>query len=140
MATDNKVVARWAVQSVPEGLEHIRCAKYPDLLDYHHGVAGKGPHAYTWEDKPHRLVYDLTYELAELRNEITGHERVVGELRTEIEALAKDAGRYRWLQKQTPYRFGKIQAACVIDAVDTLYFKADEFDAQIDAAMENGNV
>lgn len=70
----------------------------------------------------------------------TDHERVVAELRAEIEALAKDAGRYRWLQKQTPYRFGKIQAACVIDAVDTLYFKADEFDAQIDAEMENGNV
>lgn len=64
----------------------------------------------------------------------------MAERREEIEALAKDAGRYRWLQKQTPYRFGKIQAACVIDAVDTLYFKADEFDAQIDAEMENGNV
>lgn len=56
----------------------------------------------------------------------------------EADALRANMARYRWLQKQTPYRFGKIQAACVIDAVDTLYFKADEFDKQIDAAMGEG--
>lgn len=59
----------------------------------------------------------------------------IARLRAEVEAVRVDAERYRWLQKQTPYRFGKIQAACVIDAVDTLYFKADEFDSQVDAAM-----
>lgn len=56
-------------------------------------------------------------------------------LEAEVEGLQRTEARYRWLQKQTPYRFGKIQAACVIDAVDTLYFKADEFDGQVDAAM-----
>lgn len=62
-------------------------------------------------------------------------EREADALRAEVEGLRSTEARYRWLQKQTPYRFGKIQAACVIDAVDTLYFKADEFDSQVDAAM-----
>lgn len=66
------------------------------------------------------------------------HEAEVARLRAEVEGLRRTEARYRWLQKQTPYRFGKIQAACVIDAVDTLYFKADEFDRQLDAAMGEG--
>lgn len=120
MTTDTKAVVRWEVQEVPKGIEHIRCAKYPDLLDYHHGVSGKGPHAYTWEDKPHRLVYDLTAGVAELRDEITDHERVVGELRAEIESLRKDAERYRWI-RESVVRDGN---------------NGVQFDSEIDAAMK----
>ena len=29
------------------------------LEDYRHAMSGCGPLAYTWSDKPHRLVYDL---------------------------------------------------------------------------------
>jgi len=29
------------------------------IEEYRLGVAGEGPHASTWADKPHRLVYDL---------------------------------------------------------------------------------
>ena len=29
------------------------------IEEYRQGVAGEGPHANTWADKPHRLVYDL---------------------------------------------------------------------------------
>lgn len=38
----------------------ILAAKYPVLYEYHLGVAGRGKHAFNWDDKPHRLVYDLT--------------------------------------------------------------------------------
>ena len=48
--------------------EHIACASWPDLFEYHLGVSGEGKHAFNWSDKPHRLVYDLTHELSHLRN------------------------------------------------------------------------
>lgn len=60
-------------------------------------------------------------------------------LRAELAAKSKDAERYRWLQMQSPYRFKKIQDACVIDSVDVLYFKADRFDELLDTAMGEGN-
>lgn len=30
-----------------------------DLVDYIEAMSGNGPLAYDWEDKPHRLVFDL---------------------------------------------------------------------------------
>lgn len=47
---------------------------------------------------------------------------------------AEDAARYRWLRTVTPYRFKKLQDACIADATDTTYFLGDKFDAAIDAA------
>ena len=35
--------------------------------DYRNAPSGVGPHASTWEDKPHRLVYDLCNEVQRLR-------------------------------------------------------------------------
>lgn len=35
-----------------------RALDYP-LSDYHRAVGNEGPLGYTWQDKPHRLVYDL---------------------------------------------------------------------------------
>lgn len=67
------------------------------------------------------------------------HEEEVDRLRAELAAKSKDAERYRWLQMQSPYRFKKIQDACVIDSVDVLYFKADRFNELLDAAMGDGN-
>lgn len=55
---------------VAKEYEHILCAKYADLFAYNLGVAGEGEHAYTWSDKPHRLVYDLTHQLAYLRDQV----------------------------------------------------------------------
>lgn len=37
-------------------------------LDCRNALAGKGPMAYTWEDKPHRLIFDLCGELERLSN------------------------------------------------------------------------
>lgn len=38
--------------------------------DYRLAPSGEGPLAYTWDDKPHRLVYDLCGEVDTLRAEI----------------------------------------------------------------------
>jgi hypothetical protein len=43
----------------------IREGTTPD--DYRDAVAGIGPLAYDWQDKPHRLVYDLAGELKRLQ-------------------------------------------------------------------------
>lgn len=51
---------------VSEQHQHIKCAKYPSLLAYHEGISGLGALDFTWKDKPHRLVYDLTNMLAEV--------------------------------------------------------------------------
>lgn len=51
-------------------------------------------------------------------------------------AAERDAERYRWLRKVTPYRFKKIQDAAVTDGGDVMYFHSDRFDAAVDAAIE----
>jgi hypothetical protein len=38
-----------------------------DLEDYVQGPSGIGPHAHTWKDKPHRLVYDLVNEIKRMK-------------------------------------------------------------------------
>jgi len=38
------------------------------LDDYRLAPSGDGPHAFTWKDKPHRLVYDLVRIATNLRN------------------------------------------------------------------------
>ena len=47
--------------------DNIPAARHPDLWEYHIAPGGNGPHAATWADKPHRLIYDLTRMLAEER-------------------------------------------------------------------------
>jgi hypothetical protein len=44
----------------------------PDLSleDFRDAVGGKGPKAYDWADKPHRLVYDLCREIHALREKL----------------------------------------------------------------------
>lgn len=118
-----------------------------EITRYEVFVAGAygGPYAAA---KPAEMGNYVLYsnheaEVARLRAELQNAAKaaldataLACEKEREADALRANMARYRWLQKQTPYRFGKIQAACVIDAVDTLYFKADEFDRQIDASME----
>ncbi|MGY2441379.1 hypothetical protein [Pseudomonas sp. SDO52101_S400] len=43
--------------------------------------------------------------------------------------------RYNFLSKVTPYKFRKMQEAASTDGGDVIYFHADRFDAQIDAAL-----
>lgn len=61
----------WPIVDVAPEHSHIPCAKYPDLFEYHLAISGEGDHAYTWSDKPHRLVYNLTSEASDLRDRIT---------------------------------------------------------------------
>lgn len=45
----------------------IPAAHWSDLWEYHLAMGGEGEHALNWADKPHRLVYDLTKMVADLR-------------------------------------------------------------------------
>jgi hypothetical protein len=63
--------ARWKIEPEHANDFPSPAAKYPDLRAFHEGVGGVGPHAFTWKDKPHRLVYDLTRMVAELRDAAT---------------------------------------------------------------------
>lgn len=54
-------------------------AATPDRLetqDYRIAIGGDGPLAYTWSDKPHRLVYDLAKEVDSLRDQVAAVEEV----------------------------------------------------------------
>ncbi len=46
-----------------------RMSGRPD--DYRSAVAGNGPHAAEWQDKPHRLVYDLAGEVLRLEAQLS---------------------------------------------------------------------
>jgi len=65
--------------NVEHVLAIIKCVREHDLengrniyndvntSEYMEAPSGRGPHAYTWEDKPHRLVYRLCSEVDRLR-------------------------------------------------------------------------
>ena len=38
-----------------------------DTNDYRDALSGEGPMAGDWDDKPHRLIYDLCKEIERLR-------------------------------------------------------------------------
>lgn len=40
-----------------------------EVEDYRNAPSGEGPHAFTWNDKPHRLLYDLCDKLDSLKAE-----------------------------------------------------------------------
>jgi hypothetical protein len=45
--------------------------------DYRIAPGGDGPHAATWKDKPHRLIYDLCREVERLRGLHDGQRVIV---------------------------------------------------------------
>jgi hypothetical protein len=49
----------------------------PDLSlrDYQLAIAWEGPLAWDWQDKPHRLIYDLCLEIQRLREELVMEKR-----------------------------------------------------------------
>ncbi|WP_460143118.1 hypothetical protein [Pseudomonas sp. S3_B08] len=51
------------------------------------------------------------------------------------QAAEREAVRYRFLRKVTPYRFKKMQDTATTDGGDVFYFHADRFDAAIDALL-----
>jgi hypothetical protein len=64
------LASQWEIDMAHTNNFPSPAAKYPDLRAFHLGVCGEGEHSYNWEDKPHRLVYDLTRMVAELRDQI----------------------------------------------------------------------
>lgn len=58
---------RWL--ATEEEIKRIRAeqAKGLNTSDYRVAPSGMGPHADTWADKPHRLIYDLCNEVDRLR-------------------------------------------------------------------------
>ena len=64
------LVSQWEIRMEDAEAFPSPAAKYPDPRAYYSGVGGKGPHAFNWTDKPHRLVYDLTLMVATLRDEL----------------------------------------------------------------------
>jgi hypothetical protein len=66
-----------------------------NLQDYRDAVSGKGPRAYDWEDKPHRLIYDLCGEIEILRAHLTEaaasytHARRLAQAEPDENALAR---------------------------------------------------
>lgn len=51
-------------------------------FDARMAIAGEGPHAYEWTDKPHRLVYRLCAEIETAPD----HEAAISDLRRQVEA------------------------------------------------------
>ncbi len=45
-----------------------------DTREYRLAPSGEGPQAFNWNDKPHRLVYDLCAEIERLNNELDTHK------------------------------------------------------------------
>lgn len=71
---------------VEQVLEVIKCVREYDIehgrniynevntSEYMEAPSGRGPHAYQWADKPHRLVYRLCAEVERLRKFRTAQE------------------------------------------------------------------
>lgn len=71
------------------------------LEDYRNAPSGIGPLAAEWDDKPHRVVYDMCDHIRELRdenerlrNELIRLKSVVGEVDNDLidEALSATSG------------------------------------------------
>lgn len=62
--------------------------------DYRLAPSGEGPLAYVWDDKPHRLVYDLCGEVDALRAEILSLSQERDRLREALAPFAKDGDRF----------------------------------------------
>ena len=84
----------------PEGNKLKMDAGIPHLptqltYDCRAAIGGKGPLAYTWQDKPHRLVYDLCREIERIAagatpDEATALQKRVAKLETALQFI-KDA-------------------------------------------------
>ena len=82
----------------PEGYKMMMNSSIPHLptqltYDCRAAIGGNGPLAYTWQDKPHRLVYDLCREIERIAagatpDEATALQARVAELEKENEIMA----------------------------------------------------
>lgn len=86
------------------------------IEEYRLGPSGIGPHADTWTDKPHRLVYDLCQALAraEQRRQDAEEARISAIQRAEGERLRLKEAAERVQQAEATTR----RLRCDIDGLD----------------------
>ena len=83
----------------PEGNKLKMDAGIPHLptqltYDCRTAIGGNGPLAYTWQDKPHRLVYDLCREIERIAAGVAPDQATALQARiAELEAALQDAAR-----------------------------------------------
>ena len=81
-------------------------------------------------------VVSVTDELIAELEQYSGVPSIAALLAERAE-LKRDAERYRWLQKASPYMHKKIRDLAITDGGDVFYFHKDKYDAAIDAAMQS---
>lgn len=134
---------RWDVSTQPQPVQAqpsdamLDCDVVPrplgyPLKDYHHCITD-GPLHYTWQDKPHRIVYDLIaavrFYAQPMAVQLTDEQ--IALLEQQLAEAQKDAERYRWLFKGNKVYSQFFSAYQPWDGSDG---KAG-FDASIDAAI-----
>jgi len=64
----------------------------PTQMTYHLRLApsGEGDYAYTWKDKPHRLIYDASSEIERLNVRIGQLEDIVEQLNWDLQCWEND--------------------------------------------------
>ncbi|MCO4101093.1 MAG: hypothetical protein HEQ38_17200 [Gemmatimonas sp.] len=82
LRTENATLQAARTPTPPRRLREYKGVTYDpkeevNTADYRNAVSGEGPLAYTWHDKPHRLLYDLCTELDTLAAERDVTERLV---------------------------------------------------------------
>lgn len=82
------------------------------------------------------LVVSVTDELVAELEQYSGVPAIAALLAEHAE-LKRDAERYRWLQKASPYMHKKIRELAITDGGDVFYFHKDKYDVAIDAAMQS---
>lgn len=65
----------------------------PTQMTYHLRLApsGEGDYAYTWKDKPHRLIYDSSREIERLNVRIQQLEDLVEQLNWDLQFWENDS-------------------------------------------------
>jgi hypothetical protein len=65
----------------------------PTQMTYHLRLApsGEGDYAYTWKDKPHRLIYDASREIERLNVRVQQLEDLVEQLNWDLQCWENDS-------------------------------------------------
>jgi hypothetical protein len=71
---------------------NCRIPDMPTQMTYHLRLApsGEGDYAYTWKDKPHRLIYDASREIERLNVRVKQLEDIVEQLNWELQCWEND--------------------------------------------------
>jgi hypothetical protein len=70
-----------------------RIPDMPTQMTYHlrRAPTGEGDYAYTWKDKPHRLIYDASREIERLNVRVQQLEDLVEQLNWDLQCWENDS-------------------------------------------------